>query len=193
MFSWCGFRIFVQTVCYHSGGSSYYRSNHTSHFPHSLYLHTLTLLFYLLFCFLLRDIPVRSYRHIYQCACFHFFKIMITGPSICYCSLCTLYPFIPQHCHTTSVLPMPTPVLYISNTVAVHQLCRVPLSTHSSPNCAILRPVRQSIVSSCCLHNRHFLSVSFFDVLFLTSSVLLGLELPLLHFVSPYKGVEKIT
>jgi hypothetical protein len=70
------------------------------------------------------------------------------------------------------------------------------LSTHSSPNCALLRPVRQSVVSSCCLHNRHLPSVSPFNVVFLKQSVLLALELPLLYSMFLHiadRGVEKIT
>ena len=86
---------------------------------------------------------------------------------VCVCArVCARGGACVRACHL-SVLPMHTPVLCISNTVAVHQLCRVQLSTRSSPNCAILRLFRLSIDSSCCLHNRHLLSVSSFQILFL--------------------------
>jgi hypothetical protein len=41
------FQIFFKP-CYHSGGHIYYRFNHTFHVPHSLYLHTYTVLLLLL-------------------------------------------------------------------------------------------------------------------------------------------------
>lgn len=54
---------------YYSGLSNYGRYNLTLYIPHSLYLYTWTLVFYCLFCFLLRDIPVPWYWHIFQHEC----------------------------------------------------------------------------------------------------------------------------
>ena len=82
---------------------------------------------------------------------------------------------VPLHSTTLSHCVCPSDshstALHIQH-AAMHQLCHVPLSTHSLPNCAIVRPVTQSTVSSCCLHNRHLMSVSSFQILFLKPSVL---------------------
>ena len=108
-----------------------------------------------------------------------FFKIMISALSICYYSSLSLSLSVPLHSTTLSHCVCPsdahTSALHIQH-AAMHQHCRVPLGTHSLPNFAIVRPVTQSTVSSCCLYNRHILSVSPFNVLFLKLSALLGIE-----------------
>ena len=61
---------FSLKFCYYSDLSSYWRYNLTLHVSHSLHLCKRTLVFYCLFCFLLRDTSVPWYCHICQYACF---------------------------------------------------------------------------------------------------------------------------
>ena len=58
-------------------------------------------------------------------------------------------------------------VLCILSNVNVHQLYRVSLNTHSSPEMTTQPQVRWSILSSCCWPDRHLLTVSSLKIVIL--------------------------
>ena len=155
---------------YYSSDSNYYWYNLNFRFhirSTSLYKLSYFKFFSASFCTTFLSASIATYTSVHVFDSLFFYYIW---PIACSFSVC-VYCLVPQHrlcvCVCVCVYHFSVGSMLCMLSIAnVYILYQVLLNSFSSPKWGIPK-VKWSIVSSCCLHKRHLLSVSSFKILFL--------------------------